>query len=133
MQSTWSVDDSNDSIDEEDVVGGLVVHNDSSKQESNIRDVSTSESLHSAPRKKDIDSLFDTIVQHVDSDSNISDIDINYQKAFHESYKMILTKWEEVYNENVTLMTQVSNLLDDKAKLESEVIHYKSLLIDKDN
>ena len=45
----------------------------------------------------------------------------------------MFTKWEEVYNENVTLMTQVSNLLDDKAKLESEVIHYKSLLIDKDN
>ena len=30
-------------------------------------------------------------------------------------------------------MTQVFNLLDDKAKLKSEVIHYKCLLIDKDN
>ena len=28
MQSTWSNDDSTDSIDEEDLVGGLVVHND---------------------------------------------------------------------------------------------------------
>ena len=33
----------------------------------------------------------------------------------------------------MTLMTQVSNLLDDKTKLESEVIHYKSLLANKDN
>ena len=30
-------------------------------------------------------------------------------------------------------MTQVCNLLDDKAKLESEVIHYKALLTEKDN
>ena len=30
MQSTWSDDDSNDSIDEEDLIGGLVVHNDGS-------------------------------------------------------------------------------------------------------
>ena len=30
-------------------------------------------------------------------------------------------------------MTQASNLLDDKAKLESEVIHYKALLTEKDN
>ena len=45
----------------------------------------------------------------------------------------MFAKWEEVYNENVTLKTQVSNLLDDKTKLESEVIHYKSLLTDKDN
>ena len=44
----------------------------------------------------------------------------------------MFTKWEEVYNENITLMTQVSSLLDDKSKLKSEVIHYKSLLIDKD-
>ncbi|KAH9743540.1 hypothetical protein KPL70_003341 [Citrus sinensis] len=137
MQSTWSDDDSNDNIDEEDLVGGLVVHNDGSKQESNIRDASTSEASHLAPCKEDIDSHLDTIVQHVnqnnDSDSDISDIDINDKKAFHESYKMMFAKWEEVYNENVTLMTQVSNLLDDKAKLESEVIHYKSLLTDKDN
>ena len=83
------------------------------------------------------DFRLDTIVQHFnknnDSDSDVSDININDKKAFHESYKMMFVKWEEVYNENVTLMTQVSNLLDDKAKLESEIIHYKSLLIDKDN
>ena len=30
-------------------------------------------------------------------------------------------------------MTQASNLLDDKAKFKSKVIHYKSLLTDKDN
>ena len=29
-------------------------------------------------------------------------------------------------------MTQVSNRLDDKAKLESKVIHYKSLLTNED-
>ena len=46
MQSTWSDDDSNDSIDEEDLVGGLIVHNDSNKHESNIRDASTTESSH---------------------------------------------------------------------------------------
>ena len=33
----------------------------------------------------------------------------------------------------MTLMTQVSNLLDDRAKLESELIHYKFLLTDKEN
>ena len=54
-------------------------------------------------------------------------------KVFHESNKMMLAKWEEVHNKNMTLMTQVSNLLDDKTKLESEVIHYKSLLANKDN
>ncbi|KAH9780167.1 hypothetical protein KPL71_007985 [Citrus sinensis] len=86
MQSTWSDDDSNDSIDEEDLVGGLVVHND--------------------------------------GNSDVSDIDINDKKAFHESYKMMFAKWEEVYNENVTLKTQVSNLLDDKAKLESEKLDH---------
>ncbi|KAH9779116.1 hypothetical protein KPL71_007601 [Citrus sinensis] len=121
----------------QNLVGGLIVHNDSSKHESNIIDASTSESSHLAPCKEDTDSRLDTIVQHInqnnDSDSNVSDIDINDKKAFHESYKMMFAKWEEVYNENVTLMTQVSNLLDDKAKLESEVIHYKSLLTDKDN
>ncbi|KAH9671430.1 hypothetical protein KPL70_017375 [Citrus sinensis] len=114
MQSTWSDDNSNDSIDEEDLLRGLVVHNDGSKQESNIINASTSEASHLAPCKEDIDSHLDTIVQHVNQNNN-SDSD------------------EEVYNENVTLMTQVSNLLDDKAKLESEVIHYKSLLTDKDN
>ena len=46
MQSTSSDDDSNDSIDEEDLVGGLVVYNDvsrytnGSEQESNIIDAS---------------------------------------------------------------------------------------------
>ena len=30
-------------------------------------------------------------------------------------------------------MTQVSNILDDKAKLENKVIHCKSLLTNKDN
>ena len=137
MQSTQSDNDSNDSIDEEDLIGGLIVHNDSSKQESNIRDASTSESSHLALCKEDTDSRLDTMVQHVnqnnDSDSNVSDIDINDKKAFHESYKMMFAKWEDVYNENVTLMTQVSNLLNDRAKLESGVIHYKSLLTDKDN
>ena len=132
MQSTLSDDDFNDSIDEEDLVGELVVHNDGSKQES-----STSEALHLASCQEDIDFRLDTIVQHFnknnDSDSDVSDININDKKAFHESYKMMFVKWEEVYNENVTLMSQVSNLLDDKAKLESEVIHYKSLLADKDN
>ena len=44
----------------------------------------------------------------------------------------MFTEWEEVYNANITLMTQVSSLLDDKSKLKSEVIYYKSLLIDKD-
>ena len=33
----------------------------------------------------------------------------------------------------MTLMIEVSNLLDNKAKLEIEVIHYMSLLTDKDN
>ena len=128
MQSTQSDNDSNDSIDEEDLIGGLIVHNDSSKQESNIRDASTSESSHLAPCKEDTDSRLHTIVQHVnknnDSDSDVSDIDIKDKKAFHESYKMMFAKWEEVYIENVTLITQVSNRLDDEAKLESEVIHY---------
>ena len=137
MQFTWSDNDSNDNIDEEDLVRGLVVHNDGSKKESNIINASTSEASHLAPCKEDIDSHLDTIVKHVnqnnDSDSDVSDIDINDKKAFHESYKMIFAKWEEVYNENVTLKTQVSNLLDDKVKLESEVIHYKSLLTYKDN
>ena len=113
------------------------MHNDSSKHESNIRDASTSEASHLAPCKEDIDSHLDTIVQHInhnnDSDSDVNDIDINEKKAFHESYKMVFTKWEEVYNVNVTLMTQVSNLLNDKAKHESEIIHYKSLLANKDN
>ena len=108
-----------------------------SEQESNIRDAYISKASHLAPCKEDINSRLGTIVQHVnknnDLDSDVSDIDINNKKTFHESYKMLFVKWEEVYNENVTLMSQVSNLLDDKAKLESEVIHYKSLLADKDN
>lgn len=33
----------------------------------------------------------------------------------------------------MTLMNQVSNRLDDKAKLESEVIRYKFLFTEKDN
>lgn len=33
----------------------------------------------------------------------------------------------------MTLITQISNLLDNKAKLKSDIIHYKCLLIDKDN
>ena len=98
MQSTWSDDDSNDSIDEEDLVWGLVVHNDGSKQESNIRDASTSESSHLAPCKEDNNSCLYTTMQHVDknndSDSDIRDIDINDKKAFHESYKMMFAKWE---------------------------------------
>ena len=69
------------------------MHNDSNKQESNIRDASTSESSHLAPYKEDTDSRLDTIMQHVnksnDSDSDVSDIDINDKKAFHESYKMM--------------------------------------------
>ena len=109
MQSTWSDDDFNDNIDEEDLVGGLVVHNDGSKQELNIRDASTSEAFHLAPCKEDIDPHLKTIVQFVNhnnnSDSDVSDININDKKAFHESYKMMFAKWEEVYNENVILKT----------------------------
>ena len=123
MQSTWSDDDSNDSIDEEDLVGGLVAHNDGSKHELNIRDASTSKASHLVPCKEDTDSRLNITAQHVnknnDSDSDVSDIDINDKKAFHESYKMMFTKWEVIYNENLTLMTQVSNHFDDKAKLES--------------
>ncbi len=33
---------------------------------------------------------------------------------------MIFAKWEEIYNKNMTSMIQISNLLDDKAKLESK-------------
>ena len=72
------------------------MHNDSSKQESNIRDASTSEFSHLAPCIEDTDSRLDIVMQHVnknnDSDSDVSDIGINDKKAFHESYKMMFTK-----------------------------------------
>ena len=102
MQSTWSDDDYKDSIDEEDFVGGLVVHNDVSKytndseQESNIRDAYISKASHLAPCKEDINSRLGTVAQHVnknnDLDSDVSDIDINNKKTFHESYKMMFAK-----------------------------------------
>ena len=96
MQSTWSDDDSNDNIDEEDLVRGLVVHNDSSKQESNIKGASTSKVSHLAHCKEDTDSCLNTNMQHHnknnDSDSDVSDIDINDKKAFHESYKIMFAK-----------------------------------------
>ena len=116
MQFTWSDDDdSNDNINEEDCVGGLVVYNDVSKhtnsnvQESNIRGASSSKALHIVPYKKDTESRLDTTVQHDnnnnDLDSDVSDNDINDKKDFRESYKMMFTKYEEVYNKNTTLMT----------------------------
>ena len=102
MQSIWSNYDSNDSIDEEDLVGGLDVHNDMSKstngneQKSNIRGASTSKVLHLTSCKEDTDSCLDTIVQHDnknnDLDSDISDIEINDKKAFHKSFKMMFAK-----------------------------------------
>ena len=64
-----------------------------SEQKSNIIDASTSKASHLTPCKEDIDSRLDTTMQHVnknnDSDSDVSDIDINDKKAFHESYKMM--------------------------------------------
>ena len=63
MQSTWSNDDSTDSIDEEDLVGGLVVHNDGNKKELNIRDASISKALHLASCKEDTDSRLDMITR----------------------------------------------------------------------
>ena len=112
-------------------------YTNSNDQESNIRGESTSKASHLAPCEEEIDFRLDTTVQHDnksnDLDNNVSDIDINGKIAFHKSYKMMFTKWEEIYNDSMTLMTKVSNLLDDNAKLESEVIHYKSLLVDKDN
>ena len=85
--------------------------------------------------KKDIDShlLMQYGNKNNDSDSNVNDIDINNKKDFDESCKMMFAKWKQIYNENMTFMTQVSNLLDDKAKLESEVICYKFLFTEKDN
>ena len=102
MQSTWSDDDSNYSIDEKEFIGGLVVHNDVSKytdgneQESNIRGTSTSKASHFAPCKEETNSHLDTIVQHDnknnDSHSDVTDIDINDKKSFHKSYKTMFAK-----------------------------------------
>ena len=92
MQSIWSENDSNDSIDEEDLVGGLIVYDNVSKHtnnneyELNIGGASTSKVLHRAPCKEDTDSHLDTTVQHGnknnDLDSDISDIDINDNESF---------------------------------------------------
>ena len=66
------------------------------EQKLNIRGASTSKDSYLAPCKEDIDSRLDTIVQHdnknSDLDSNISVIDINDKKAFHEYNKMMFTK-----------------------------------------
>ncbi|KAK9185506.1 hypothetical protein WN943_025862 [Citrus x changshan-huyou] len=95
-------------IDEEDLVRGLVVHDNMSKhtndneQESNIGDASISTASHIAPYKEDIDShldidsRLDIITQYdnknINSESDVSDIDINDKKAFHESCKMMFAK-----------------------------------------
>lgn len=58
MQSTQSDDDFNDVLNEENLIEGLVTHDDMSKQtnddvqESNIEVLCSSKTLHIAPYKK---------------------------------------------------------------------------------
>ena len=102
MQSTRSDDYSNDSIDEEDLVGGLVTHDDVKKEtngdiyESNVKGASSSKTLHIARYKEDTSSYLDTTMQHDNKndylDSDDSEINVNDRKAFYESYRKIFVK-----------------------------------------
>ena len=97
MQSTQSDDDFNDVLNEENLIKGLVTHDDMSKQtnddvlESNIEVLRSSKTLHIAPYKKDTNSRLDTTVQHDsknnDSDNDVSDIVIDDKKLFMKAIR----------------------------------------------